>query len=253
MKEMPALDSTIRSIISDPAFEATSAPYAVTDRRLRIQAVNTAYTEATLRVRDELVGRYLFDAFPEDPETHAAKGRANLTSSLESVFRRRRRHHMAVQRYDVPARESDGFVRKTWSPVNSPIRGSDGQVVAALIHIEDVTDLYPPDGADDVAPATRGDAEQVRALTMALARLDASCRELSAQNEHLRLALDSNRDIGAAIGILMYSRKITRDTAFEMLRSASQRAHRKLRDVAEEVLRTGQLPTAPDDPPQPAG
>lgn len=249
---MSALDSTIRSIVSDPAFEATSAPYAVADRRLRIQAVNSAYTEATLRARDELVGRYLFDAFPEDPATRAARGMANLTASLESVFRRRRRSHMAVQRYDVPAPERNGFVRKSWSPVNSPIRDSGGQVVAALIHIEDVTDLNPADGADDGELARRGDAERIRALTMALARLDASCRELSAQNENLRLALDSNRDIGAALGILMYSRKLTRDTAFELLRSTSQRAHRKLRDVAEDVLRTGQLPPAADLPPQPA-
>lgn len=255
-KEMSSLDSTIRSIVFDPAFEATSAPYAVTDRGLRIQAVNTAYTEATCRTRDELVGRYLFDAFPEDEPTHEACGLVNLTASLESVFRRRRRHHMNVQRYDVPAPETEGFVRKVWSPVNSPIRDADGQVVAALIHVEDVTDLYPrpaPEADDADTLPLHGDAETVRALMLALARLDASYRELSAQNEHLRLALDSNRDIGAAIGILMYSRKVTREAAFELLRSTSQRQHRKLRDVAEEVLRTGQLPKAPGEHSEPAG
>jgi len=63
------------------------------------------------------------------------------------------------------------------------------------------------------------------------------------QAANLRKALASNRQIGAAMGILMARHHITADQAFAELRSASQQNHQKLRDVAEEVLFTGELPT----------
>ena len=58
---------------------------------------------------------------------------------------------------------------------------------------------------------------------------------------HLEVALVTCRRIGAATGVLMASRKITDVEAFEMLRIASQRENRKLRDVADDVLLTGAL------------
>jgi hypothetical protein len=54
-------------------------------------------------------------------------------------------------------------------------------------------------------------------------------------------ALQSNRDIGAALGVLMARLLITREQAFDLMRIASQRNNRKLRDIAEEVLETGTL------------
>ncbi|HEY4992253.1 MAG TPA: ANTAR domain-containing protein [Nakamurella sp.] len=59
---------------------------------------------------------------------------------------------------------------------------------------------------------------------------------------HLDAALVTNRRIGTAVGILMAQRKIPSDQAFELLSTASQQAQRKLRDLADEVTRTGTLP-----------
>lgn len=63
-----------------------------------------------------------------------------------------------------------------------------------------------------------------------------------AKAEHLQIALDSNRQIGIAIGILMARKLCTAEEAFDRLRIASQHLHRKLRDVAEHVTVTGELP-----------
>lgn len=69
---------------------------------------------------------------------------------------------------------------------------------------------------------------------------------------NLRVALESNRDIGVAIGILMTRYLVTREAAFDLLRSASQHAHRKLRDIAAEVTETGALTSrAPVELPTP--
>jgi hypothetical protein len=61
---------------------------------------------------------------------------------------------------------------------------------------------------------------------------------------NLQLALATNRRIGTAIGILMAHRRITDEAAFDLLRDASQRTHRKLREIADEVVLTGTVPGA---------
>ncbi len=60
--------------------------------------------------------------------------------------------------------------------------------------------------------------------------------------DNLQRALASNRLIGTALGIVMATRKVTAEEAFALLRSVSQRANRKLRDVADDVVFTGALP-----------
>jgi hypothetical protein len=67
---------------------------------------------------------------------------------------------------------------------------------------------------------------------------------------NLETALRSSREIGMALGILMAHRKVTQDDAFDLLRSASQNLHRKLRDVAIEVMETGTLPDPPPRRPE---
>ena len=63
--------------------------------------------------------------------------------------------------------------------------------------------------------------------------------------QHLENALQSNRRIGMAIGILMSEYRVTDQTGFDMLRVVSQRQHRKLHDVAEDVILTGALADYP--------
>lgn len=59
--------------------------------------------------------------------------------------------------------------------------------------------------------------------------------------EELTKALESNREIGIAMGVLMNQHKVTRDQAFDLLRIASQHQHRKLRDIAADVAETGTM------------
>jgi hypothetical protein len=59
--------------------------------------------------------------------------------------------------------------------------------------------------------------------------------------EHLERALRTNREIGAAMGVLMAQHKLTQDQAFNLLRIASQNTNRKLHEVALDVIDTGAL------------
>ena len=57
--------------------------------------------------------------------------------------------------------------------------------------------------------------------------------------ENLHVALNTCRQIGIAMGILMATTKVTEDDAFAILVKVSQRAGRKLRDIAAVVAETG--------------
>jgi len=59
---------------------------------------------------------------------------------------------------------------------------------------------------------------------------------------NLEVALVTARRIGVAMGILMERQRLTDEQAFDELRRVSQARARKLRDVAEELLYSGQLP-----------
>lgn len=69
--------------------------------------------------------------------------------------------------------------------------------------------------------------------------------EVEALRERVRnldTALVTNRRISMALGILMARYGLTEEQAFGELRSASQRRHQKLREIADEVVYTGDLP-----------
>jgi hypothetical protein len=65
------------------------------------------------------------------------------------------------------------------------------------------------------------------------------------KSQNLTIALESSRQIGMAMGILMASKLIPAEEAFEQLRAASQHLHRRVRDIAVEVTETGELPHLP--------
>ncbi|MTD14569.1 ANTAR domain-containing protein [Nakamurella sp. YIM 132087] len=95
-------------------------------------------------------------------------------------------------------------------------------------------------GALNVFSDTAGglDEESVHHAIMLTAF--ASVALLAAHQRHqassLRLGLESNREIGKAVGLLMAFHKVGEDQAFEMLRTTSQQMNLKIADVAREVL-----------------
>lgn len=125
-----------------PIFESVPGAYLVLDPRFTIVAVTNAYLAATLTARDELLGRDVFEAFPDNPDDPQATGTRNLRASLERVLRTRLPHTMAIQKYDIrrPESEGGGFEERYWKPVNTPVL-SGGEVTYIIHEVEDVTDL----------------------------------------------------------------------------------------------------------------
>jgi signal transduction histidine kinase/CheY-like chemotaxis protein len=124
-------------------FEAAPGSFLVLDPDLRIVAVTDAYVAATMIRREDVLGRGIFDVFPDNPDDPDATGVGNLRASLERVRRTGRPDTMAVQKYDIrrPDADGGGFEVRYWSPVNSPVL-DDLRRVRYIIHrVEDVTEF----------------------------------------------------------------------------------------------------------------
>jgi len=133
------------SSATPPDFQALfqSAPglYLVLAPDLAILAVTDAYLHATMTKREDILGRGVFDVFPDNPNDPSATGVRNLRTSLQRVLQDKTSDAMAVQKYDIrkPESEGGGFEERYWSPVNSPVLGPDGKVLYIIHRVEDVT------------------------------------------------------------------------------------------------------------------
>src|SRR6266550_2815110 len=63
-----------------------------------IVAASDAYLRATMTCRDEILGRGVFDVFPDNPDDMSATGVHNLRASLDCACRDLSPHTMREQR-----------------------------------------------------------------------------------------------------------------------------------------------------------
>jgi signal transduction histidine kinase len=121
-------------------FEGAPNPYLVLAPDLTIIAVNDCYLKATVTKRNEILGKGVFEVFPDNPNDSAATGVGNLRASLLRVLESKTADAMAVQKYDIP-RPEGGFEERYWSPLNTPILNDQGEVEYIIHRVEDVTEF----------------------------------------------------------------------------------------------------------------
>jgi signal transduction histidine kinase/FixJ family two-component response regulator len=131
------------SVDFEALFESGPGLYLILDPDLTIVAVSDAYLNATMTKRAEIVGRPVFDVFPDNPDDPTARGVATLRASMERVRSDLVSDTVAVQKFDIrrPESEGGGFEVRYWSPVNSPILGPDGRLAYIVNRVEDVTEF----------------------------------------------------------------------------------------------------------------
>jgi len=106
---------------------------------LHIVDVNDAYLQATMSTRAALLGKPLFEAFPDNPDDPNANGVSLLYASLRMAGETRKPDAMRICRYDIRA-PSGRFVLRYWSPLNTPVFDEEGRLIYLLHQVEDVTD-----------------------------------------------------------------------------------------------------------------
>lgn len=181
-------------------FQALPGMVALLTPDLVYVDANEDFLRNSGRSREDLIGRYLFEVFPDNPNDPAASGARNLEASLRRVLAAGERDTMALQRYDVQSLERpDQWEERYWSPINAPVLDADGRVVLLVHRVEEVTELIRARG--------RAGGDRDRVLE---AELYTRSRELQEVNERLRQAHAREREVALALqGAMLPAPRLT--------------------------------------------
>lgn len=183
-------------------FEASPGLFLVLDPTLHIVAASDAYLQATLTRRADIIGRHLFDVFPDNPDDPSADSIRNTRASINRVLQVHVADAMVVQRHDVrkPESEGGGFEVRYWSPVNSPVLNPDGSLAYIIHRVENVTEfvLLKQQGSEQarMTDALRERAVQFEADLYSRSREVAeSSQKLKQANEELTRLYEKTREL----------------------------------------------------------
>ncbi|MBT2558037.1 PAS domain-containing protein [Hymenobacter sp. ISL-91] len=123
-----------------PVFNAQPGATLLLSPEWVVVAVSDDYLAAAQTQRDIIVGQFIFDAFPDNPDTPDANAVANVRASLAQVMATRQPHDMAPQHYDVPDQSRPGrFLERYWKPRHTPVFDDAGQVRFIIQSVQDIT------------------------------------------------------------------------------------------------------------------
>jgi signal transduction histidine kinase len=208
-------------------FEHAPSLFLVLTPDLRIVGVSDEYLRATMTERSDILGRDLFEVFPDNPDDPAATGTRNLSASLDRVLQNRRVDTMAVQKYDIRRPDSEGgeFEERFWSPLNSPILGDDGEVRYIIHRVEDVTEFV----------RLRQSDEDQREITEDLRkRLSTTETEIFLRAQEVQAVNQQLRDANDALQIEVAERKAAEIKA-ESLAAKLQSSNQELQAANKEL------------------
>ncbi|TFF27709.1 PAS domain-containing protein [Jiella endophytica] len=119
-------------------FDLGTAPQMILDRDLCFVAVNRAYEAVTMRGREDLVGKNLFEMFPESSEAEQ-----RLKLSIETAFSTAQPDTIALIPYEIsrPLDRGGGRELRYWSASHIPILDAEGEAVYVIQTTNDVTDI----------------------------------------------------------------------------------------------------------------
>ncbi len=141
MKYNTAPTATAPSADVLKVFETVPNMYLILSPDLHILTASDLYLEATQTTREKLMGRHIFEAFPDNPATPEADGVKNIHASLQRVLATRKPDQMPVQHYDVPDPTQPGkFLERYWLPSHTPVLDEQGAVSYIIQLATNITD-----------------------------------------------------------------------------------------------------------------
>jgi diguanylate cyclase (GGDEF)-like protein/PAS domain S-box-containing protein len=183
------LDSSILNL--DSLLTYMPDLYLLLNDELKIVAVSDAYAKATNIIKDKVIGRHIFDVFPENPEDLTSNGVSNLRHSLERVLQYKQPDTMAVQKYDIlVSQESDKFEIRYWSPINSPILDKNNNVKYIIHRVQDVTEFIERYQTNNPAANREHEIELIKRSQ----EIQAANEKLREAEERLRVFVESCKD-----------------------------------------------------------
>ncbi|WPU63868.1 PAS domain-containing sensor histidine kinase [Peredibacter starrii] len=130
---------TLQELEFSTVFHAMPVPFLVLKANFTIIFASDLYLQLTRTTNQQLLGKYLFDAFPDNAAT-GAHGAKILKHSLQKMLKTLKADSLGVVVYEVWNPDLNKFEKRYWSTVNSPIV-KNGEVTHIIHKAEDVTDL----------------------------------------------------------------------------------------------------------------
>ncbi|MBT2489437.1 SpoIIE family protein phosphatase [Streptomyces sp. ISL-96] len=176
-------------------FAATPSPCLVLNPDLVIVDVNESFRLATGYGAEALVGKFFFEAFPDNPADREDDGPQSVSVALKRALETGNRQAMGMLRYDIPVPDRPGrFEERWWSPIHTPVLRPDGEVAWVLTRVEDVTEFVRARQGIHRLVASMSPLEQEME-----AELYARARELQRLNEELRIAHAKERKVALTL------------------------------------------------------
>tara|TARA_R110002049_G_scaffold67461_8_gene175263 strand:- start:34543 stop:35520 length:978 start_codon:yes stop_codon:yes gene_type:complete len=152
-------------------FESVSVPFAVLDHKLCFVEANATYFSTLRRTREDLIGQYIWDAFPEDEERQ---------EPLTAIFMKALQGSVGALReipYAIAIPEEDGGgMREIWWTVHAtPIEVGDGGAPLVGLRVQDVTsEVLMREMKNAIAGELQHRVGNLLSLVLTLARQTAS-------------------------------------------------------------------------------
>lgn len=113
--------------------------FAANDPIYTIVDINPAQAKIMMTRPKDIIGKPLFEAFPDVSEKYFKTVVSDMRDSFKRVVRTRKRHVMGVIRYDIKNQAGE-FVERYWRTEHLPILNDDGSVAFILQTAQDVTE-----------------------------------------------------------------------------------------------------------------
>ncbi|WP_076421598.1 PAS domain-containing protein [Pontibacter lucknowensis] len=122
-------------------FQSQSGSSLLLSPQFVVEAATDALLKEIFMTREDIVGKYLFDAFPDNPGSPHAFATINLRASLDQVLATGKPHRMDLQQYDISDPQQPGqFLERYWNVTNIPIFDEGGKVAYILHETTNVSD-----------------------------------------------------------------------------------------------------------------
>ena len=112
-----------------------SLPVMILDRDLRFRYFNQVYLKTVHRPEEDLLGQYVFDAFPETPE--------RIESVMEPWRRTLQGEVTVLESLPFHVEMEDGSIEeRVWQATQDPIRDDNGKVIGLMQRAQDITEQF---------------------------------------------------------------------------------------------------------------
>lgn len=148
-------------------FEAQPGLQLLLSPELSILCVTNAFLQEIKIPRENIIGKNLFEVFPDNPDTSGTRSTSIFKHSIDQVLATGKPHGLDSFRYDIPDSNMPGkFLERYWITNNIPVLDENGSVVYIIHETTNVSDVVKSrmelDGSRERENRALAQAEQHR-------------------------------------------------------------------------------------------